>query len=155
MYAKTEAYSKNNRSLINPIFLINETVGVILVCGHGNSRTIYIESNADLNKRLIEKYSINFPDDSFPSDATSKWEYAALSNSEETADEIQSLKKQSHTSEEYQVDKVRIQKFTTGMNILLENKSILNGEQDDDIIAVLKKIDEIIEFSHDGGCTIS
>ncbi|MGC1183372.1 hypothetical protein [Legionella sp.] len=44
MYVKTEPYVKNNRLLINLKFLINETIGVILVCGRGNSRTIYIES---------------------------------------------------------------------------------------------------------------
>ncbi len=155
MYAKTEAYSKNNRSLISPKLLINEAVGLILVCGHGNSRTIYIESNTDSNERLIAKYSIKFPNGSFASDAANGWKYAVLSNSKETADEIQSLKKQSHTAEEYQVDKASIQSFTTSMEIEQEQEEIMNGEQDDGIIAALKKIGETIEFSNDRGCTIS
>ena len=155
MYAKTEAYSKNNRSLINPKLLINEAVGLILICGHGNSRTIYIESHTDSNERLIAKYSIRFLNGSFFSDAASRWKYEALSHSKETADEIQSLKQQSHTAEEYQVDKASIQRFTTSMDIEREQKYILNGEQDDGIIAELKKIDETIEFSQDRSCAIS
>jgi hypothetical protein len=154
MYTKTEGYSKNNRSLISPKFLINEAVGLILVCGHGNSRSIYIESNNASNERLIAKYSITFPNGSFASDVVDGWKYTVLSNSKETADEIQSLKKQSHTAEEYQVDKASIQSFTTSMDIERGQRLILNGEQDNGIIAALKKIGETIEFPRDRGCTI-
>jgi hypothetical protein len=155
MYAKAEVYSKNNRSLLSPKFLINEAVGLILVCGHGKSRSIYIESNNDSNDRLITKYSITFPNGSLASDAANRWEYTVLSNSKETAEEIQSLKKKSHTAEEYQVDKDSIQTFITSMENERKQSWILNGEQDEGIIAALKTIEENIEFSRDRCCSIS
>ena len=155
MYTKADASSKNNRSLINQRFLINETVGIILVCGHDNSRTIYIESNTDSNERLIAKYSIEFSNARLDCASSTRWAYIELSDSKETSDEMQSLKQQSHTVEEYQVDKASIQSFTRSMEIERDQESIVKGEQDQDIINALSKIGQTIEFSHHRSCRIS
>lgn len=153
-------YSQSVHSLINSNFLLSNDVGVILVCSHGNSRTIYIESNliytnSGMYLDFIEKYSIKFPKGWCASKAISKWEPSLLDRSQETSDEIQSLKNKSHIVKEYKVDKTSIQKFSSSMSSEVLKNWMENGDQDEGIIDALKKIDQTIEFSHHIACTIS
>lgn len=157
MYAKTEEYAKNNRSLIDANFLVNETVGMILVCGHAESWTVYVErAHQDIHQRLITKYNLNFPNDFGKASSISKWSEVPLSNSEETFKDIKAMKKASHTVHQHQASANDLQTFISSMNIECKKRDIPYDSKDDGIISALNNIDQTLELSNNHkGCTIS
>lgn len=153
MRSKREIVAKNDRSLINHVFVTSTTTAVIAIYAHDNSRTIYIESTEE--ERAIIKYSIAFPAGSFASDVVNGWTVSNLSFSMDTAAEIRALRTKSDTFKEIQVSHADMLSFRADMDAAAEERFILNGEQDDAIKEGLSKIGQTIEFSQPRGCVIA
>lgn len=135
---KNQPYAKNNRSLLNASFILEEDKGLIIVLGHGNSRTIYLESIKKDGSRALDSYSISFS--GHASDATGKWDRKFLENSKATVDMVKELRGESHTHKEYQVAKEDLEKFHNAMYNASLEEHVIYGEEDADINKALSEI---------------
>jgi hypothetical protein len=136
---KNTEYAKNNRSLLNPSFLLDDTKALIMICANGNSRSICIESLEKEERQLINFY-ITLPDSSYASDSYGEWFRASLTNSIETVEEIKVLKLHSHTTKEFQVETADMCKFVTFMDNACKQGKVIFGDQDADIRLALQSI---------------
>ena len=137
---------KNDRSMINPQFMVSDHTSMIAVYGYGNSRTIYIETGSR-EAREITKYQIQFSDiHMVGSDASKTWLVSNLRITQDSAQEIRILKEKSTTKEEFQVSNDEMKIFKESMDDASKNTHIFVGDQDHHIQIALETIGRAIEF---------
>ena len=153
MIEKREPLIVNDRSLINHQWLTSDDMAIIAIYGHGNSRTIYIESGQEC--RTINKYAIVFPVEGHEYDRAEGWVVSTPLVASETAVEIRKLRKISGTSKEIQVTHEEMLLFKATLDDAAKARSILLGTQDISIEMGLEKIGQSIHFTQPRTCIIS
>lgn len=149
MHTQSEKFFKANVSLIDSKLDLSEGTGVIGIFAHGTSRTIYLEEGSD--KKCITKYSMIF------NNSTSGWERAEQESNNflELAKDIKLLKNKSQAQKIIKISQTEISVFKKKMDEYSKLSLLtFDGEQDDDISAVMGAINKKWELHEQSCCTI-
>lgn len=133
-------------SSLIPIFRVYEEIAVLSVFGHGNSRTILIETLKN-NSRSVVEYNVEYPRGALYSMA-GKWKCINLKDTTEVSSKVKTLREASHTLLDCNVLKKKLPDFIAIMDKACE-KPILLDDSDSYIKNALKTINRTIKFADD------